>query len=116
MRLLQCRQLNSDYRPFRSAIFAEWMDPNTKIWGWCDMDVMLGNFERAFPWDVAENFDIIVPHPFGLQPEGSVLLYMPGHLTFFRRSAEFTAKFLDFPSFRNLDTWLQMSLDWAPGE
>jgi hypothetical protein len=80
------------------------------------MDVMFGNFERAFPWDVAENFDIIVPQPYGLHPDDGILLYMPGHLTFFRRSADFTAKFLEFPFFRNLCTWLHGSFNWAPGE
>ena len=92
------------------------MSPNTKIWGWCDMDVMFGNFERSFPWDVAQDFDIIVPHPYALYPEDAVLLYMRGHLTFFRRSPELTAKFLEFPAFKNLESWLELSFDRGPGE
>jgi hypothetical protein len=93
------------------------MDPNTKIWGWCDLDVMLGNFERAFPWDVAENFDIIIPGPSGVYPEDNLLLFMPGHLGFFRNSAQFTAQFLEFPNFRNLDAFLHLPwIDSAAGE
>jgi hypothetical protein len=93
------------------------MDPNTKIWGWCDMDVMFGNFTRAFPWDVMENFDIMVAHTFPVHPTDRVLLYLPGHLTFFRNSAQVTTGFLAFPNFQNLNAFLHDPwFGWAAGE
>jgi|SRR5882762_8424566 len=94
------------------------MDPSTKIWGWCDMDTMMGNFERAFPWDVAEDFDILIPGQSEVgEAHDHLLLFMPGHLAFFRNSAQFTAQFLEFPNFRNLQAFLHLPwVDAAAGE
>lgn len=78
---------------------------------------MLGNFERAFPWDVAENFDIIVPGQSGVHADDKVLLFTPGHLGFFRNSAQFTAQFLEFPNFHNISAFLHLPwIDSGAGE
>lgn len=78
---------------------------------------MLGNFERAFPWDIAEDFDIIVPGPSGIFPQDDLLLIMPGHLAFFRNSPAFTEKFLEFPNFKNIEAFLHLPwIDSAAGK
>lgn len=81
------------------------------------MDVMFGNFERAFPWDVAESFDMVIPGPSGIIPQDDLMLIIPGHLAFFRNSAQFTVQFLEFPNFRSLDAFLHLPwIDSAAGE
>jgi hypothetical protein len=79
---------------------------------------MMGNFERTFPWAVAENFDILIPGQSEVGgPHDHLLLFMPGHLAFFRNSAQFTVQFLEFPNFRNLDAFLNLPwVDTAAGE
>ncbi|KAL0958355.1 hypothetical protein HGRIS_000497 [Hohenbuehelia grisea] len=101
--------VNSFFRPFRPAVFAKWIHPDTKIWGWCDMDTILGNVERNLPWDVIEDFDIIFP----TSPHDghSVLLFTPGHLAFFRNSAKVTTEFMKFPNVMTMDNFF--NLPWV---
>jgi hypothetical protein len=50
------------------------------------------SFERAFPWDVAYDFDVLLA---GWPTNWSdILLYMPGHLTVFRNDPHVAAEFL----------------------
>ncbi|KAF9515859.1 hypothetical protein BS47DRAFT_1341465 [Hydnum rufescens UP504] len=100
--------VNSFFRPFRSTVFAKWVNPDTPIWGWCDMDTMLGNFERNFPWDVAKDFDILAP---SLPIHGdNILLFTPGHLAFFRNSPDVVDQFMTFPNLVNADAFA--TLPW----
>ncbi|KAF9528932.1 hypothetical protein CPB83DRAFT_893901 [Crepidotus variabilis] len=98
--------VNSYYRPFRAAIFKEWINPGTKIWGWCDLDTMLGNFDRAFPWDIAEDYDLVVPG--GPINGDDILLYLPGHLMFFKHSTFVLEEFMTFPNFKTVDAFLNL--------
>ena len=78
---------------------------------------MFSNFDREFPWDVAESFDMVIPGPFGIIPQDDLMLIIPGHLAFFRNSAQFTTQFLEFPNFQSLDVFLYLLwIDSAAGE
>ncbi|KAI0261005.1 hypothetical protein BC834DRAFT_492851 [Gloeopeniophorella convolvens] len=73
------------------------------------MDLVFGSFERAFPWDIAYNFDMLIAY-YPSPDADDVLLYMKGHLSFFRHSPEVTRQFLTFPNFRTQHTFL--TLPW----
>ncbi|KAJ8521549.1 hypothetical protein ONZ45_g1758 [Pleurotus djamor] len=104
----QIDYVNSHFRPFRSAIFDQWINPRTEIWGWCDMDTFMGDFERNFPWDIARDYDFLFPAPpsYG----DNMLLYFPGHLAFFRNSPRVVQEFFRFPNFQSIDAF--MDLPW----
>ena len=80
------------------------------------MDTFLGNFERNFPWDEADKYDILFPS--NPMDSDDVLLYIPGHLAFFKNSEHLTLEFMKFPQVRTLDGFLQQQ--WmdsgAPGK
>lgn len=80
------------------------------------MDTILGSFERNFPWDEAEKYDILFPS--NIIDHDHNLVYVPGHLAFFRNSEHLTAEFMKFPGVASLDGFLQQT--WmdsgAPGE
>ncbi|KAF8333036.1 uncharacterized protein EI90DRAFT_3153808 [Cantharellus anzutake] len=101
--------VNSHFRPFRSAVFRKWLNPGTPTWGWCDMDTMFGNFERNFPFDVSSQFDVLIPG----QPahDEQVLLFHPGHLTFFRHSERVIDEYMKYPRLKDLKTWLRIGED-----
>ncbi|KAJ7593636.1 hypothetical protein C8J56DRAFT_1043438 [Mycena floridula] len=96
-------RVNSHYRPFRPAVFKKFIHPDTKLWGWCDLDVMFGNFDRAFPWDVSDQFDVYVSGWHAMQ---ELLLFMPGHLMVFRHSHVITDEFMRLPNLLNVDAFL----------
>ncbi|KAH8119132.1 hypothetical protein DFH11DRAFT_1686098 [Phellopilus nigrolimitatus] len=98
---------NSNFRLMRNGIFLRWIDPSTTIWGWCDVDTFWGNFTRAFPWDIAHDFDVLAP---ASQPEFSSqpLLFTRGHMAFFRHSPEVLDKFHSFPKFSSLTAYLTL--------
>lgn len=99
-------QCNSYFRPYRAAIFARWLHPATPLWGWCDMDTFLGSFARAFPWDAAPHFDVLVPAlP---TDDAEVLLFLPGHLAFFRHAPHVTDAFMRFPNVRTYRNFLDL--------
>ncbi|KAF8333019.1 uncharacterized protein EI90DRAFT_3052702 [Cantharellus anzutake] len=96
-------RVSSHFRPFRAAIFHDYIHPDTPIWGWGDLDTMWGNFERNFPWDLAPQFDIIVASAQHYLDE--ILLYLPGHLCFFRHSQSVVDEFLKYPALRSLEAF-----------
>lgn len=102
-------QVNSYFRPFRAAVFAKWINPETHIWGWCDMDTILGSFERNFPWDIAPKFDFLFPGP----PIDSddILLFFPGHMAFFKNQERVVNAFMDFPNVKTYESY--MELPWV---
>ncbi|KAI5123080.1 hypothetical protein M0805_000514 [Coniferiporia weirii] len=95
---------HSFFRLFRNGIFKPWIDPATTIWGWCDLDTFWGNFTRAFPWDVAHDFDVLVA---ASQPDFSNnrALFTRGHMTFIRHSTEVMEKFFTFPKFTSFSSY-----------
>ncbi|KIP02588.1 hypothetical protein PHLGIDRAFT_287083 [Phlebiopsis gigantea 11061_1 CR5-6] len=97
-------RVHAYFRPFRHEIFRRWLHPATPIWGVCDMDVVLGNFERNFPWDEALQYDIVFPS--SPMDHEDVLVYIPGHLAFFANSHHLTEEFMTFPGVRTLDGFL----------
>ncbi|KAF8320046.1 hypothetical protein DL93DRAFT_2153074 [Clavulina sp. PMI_390] len=105
--------LNSFFRPFRAGVFAKWLDPRTPIWGWCDMDLMLGNFGRVFPWDMIGQFDLIIPaFPADLD---RVMVFMSGHLMFFKHEERVMNEFFHFPHLQTIELFLQTDKDWIDG-
>lgn len=80
------------------------------------MDIMLGNFERNFPWDEADKYDILFPS--SPMDGEDVLLYVPGHLAFFANSRHLTDQFMAFPGVSSLagfltEPWMDSG---APGK
>ncbi|KAI0031294.1 hypothetical protein K488DRAFT_71506 [Vararia minispora EC-137] len=97
---------NSSYRPFRAEIFKKWMRDDVKLWGWCDLDIMLGNFDRTFPWDLADDFDVFVA---GAPTEmDKVHLFMPGHMTVFRHAPDVAGAFFDLEEIASVNNYLDM--------
>ncbi|KAI0033850.1 hypothetical protein K488DRAFT_84587 [Vararia minispora EC-137] len=100
----QTDRVNSFYRPFRAEVFKKYMLPEVKFWAWGDLDVILGSFERVFPWDVADQFDVILA---GWPTNwDNILLYMPGHMTAFRNSPAVAAQFLATPALATFDAFV----------
>ncbi|KAF8312889.1 uncharacterized protein EI90DRAFT_3092675 [Cantharellus anzutake] len=83
-------RVSSHFRPFRAAIFHDYIHPDTPIWGWV-------------PWDLAPQFDIIVASAQSYLDE--ILLYLPGHLCFFRHSQSIVDEFLKYPALRSLEAF-----------
>ncbi|KAJ6453253.1 hypothetical protein C8R47DRAFT_997775 [Mycena vitilis] len=106
---------NSYYRMFRAGVFAKWIRPETTIWGWCDVDIYWGSFERIFPWDVAADFDILAP---ASTPNlgSKQLLFTRGHMAFFRHSPDMQARLHAYPKFVSLGAFLTSSIDDAAEE
>ncbi|TDL25815.1 hypothetical protein BD410DRAFT_784841 [Rickenella mellea] len=95
----------SFFRILRSGIFERWIDPDTTIWGWCDLDVYWGNFERTFPWDIASEFDIIAIKS---QPDfrPQQMLFARGHMAFFRHTPAVLDMLHSYPAFISLGHFL----------
>ena len=55
------------------------------------------------PWDVAPNFDLIVSSSQSFLDEN--LLYLPGHLCFFRHSQSVVDEFLKYPALKSLEAF-----------
>ncbi|VDB89131.1 unnamed protein product [Peniophora sp. CBMAI 1063] len=91
VRRLPADRVNSFYRPFRAEVFEKYMLSGVDLWAWADLDVILGNLDRVFPWDLAPSFDVMLA---GWPTNWStLLLYMPGHFTAFRRSPDVARAF-----------------------
>ncbi|KAL5507443.1 hypothetical protein ACEPAH_6899 [Sanghuangporus vaninii] len=98
---------NTYFRLLRIGVFRSFIDSATTIWGWCDADEYWGNFTRTFPWDVAHDFDILVPSP---QPDfaNHRMLYMRGHMTFIRNSPDVLDRLHSFPKFSSLSAYMSL--------
>jgi hypothetical protein len=100
------------------------LDTDILFQAWGDLDVVLGkwvpavsfifhvsdaipslpSFERIFPWDVADQFDVLLA---GWPTNwDNILLYMPGHLTVFRNSPDVAAQFLDTPGLATYNAFI----------
>jgi hypothetical protein len=71
------------------------------------VDTILGSFERNFPWDVAEEYDILTSAPSAERLE-QILLYMVGHMSFLKTAPHVVGQFLLYPAFMNMKAFL----DW----
>ncbi|KAJ8523019.1 hypothetical protein ONZ45_g500 [Pleurotus djamor] len=106
-------RVNSYFRPFRAAVFKKWIHPETPIWGWCDMDNILGSFERNFPWELAPSYDIVFPAP-PIDYGEEMLLFMPGHLAFFKHASYVVDEFMQFPNVKDMKGF--MDLPWVSSD
>ena len=89
------------------------------MWGVCDMDTFFGSFERNFPWDEAEKYDMVFPSgPSDNGDQLGNLLYIPGHLGFYRVSEHLVDEFMRFPQVATYDAFFAQN--WmdsgAPGK
>ena len=69
------------------------------------------------PWDVADQFDLIIPA--ATADFDQVMLFMRGHLMFFRHDKRVTNEFFNFPALRSLQSFLDTPNHWidvAAGE
>ena len=63
-------------------------------------------FFPAVPWDVAEDYDLIVPG--GPINGDDVLLYLPGHLMFFKHAKSVVDEFMNFPNLKTMHAFLNL--------
>ncbi|ODN80081.1 hypothetical protein L198_07891 [Cryptococcus wingfieldii CBS 7118] len=101
----------SVYPILRGWVFRKYLNPRTRWWGYCDSDIFVGDFSRTFPYDLAldDTFDVLMP----TEPSdngGGRLIFMRGHMTFFRNSETTEDRLLSFPHFKSFDTWDNMPL------
>lgn len=69
-------QISSFYRIFRGPIFSRFFLSQTRYWGWCDADTIMGSFERTFPWDTAREMDMDVIQPTHTENGPEILVYL----------------------------------------
>ncbi|KZV70271.1 hypothetical protein PENSPDRAFT_685649 [Peniophora sp. CONT] len=100
-------RVNSMYRPFRAAVFKKFLHPDLKLWGWCDLDMIFGSFERMFPWDIVHDFDVVFSGwpTHGNQPQH---IFVPGHLAVFRNSPDVAAAFLQAHFLASYDDFVDL--------
>ncbi|WVQ81664.1 hypothetical protein IAT38_003789 [Cryptococcus sp. DSM 104549] len=106
------------YPTLRGWVFRKYMNPRTAYWGYCDMDIFLGDLSQNFPYDLAaqNDYDVFIP----TEPSemgGNRLLFMRGHLTFFRNSKVTENRLLRYEYFRSFEAWDEMTrLSMSVGE
>lgn len=71
------------------------------------MDTIIGSFERNFPWDIADEYDILTTASSAERLE-QILLYMVGHMSFLKAAPHVVGQFLLYPAFMSLRAFL----DW----
>ncbi|EJT98894.1 hypothetical protein DACRYDRAFT_110231 [Dacryopinax primogenitus] len=91
---------HSFFRLWRGYVFRHHLNPGARWWGWADPDTFLGNFDTQFPWD-AEAFDVFVP------ASPHTLLYLRGHLCFFRTGTNVEDKLNSYPNLISPDAYLE---------
>ncbi|KAF9031525.1 hypothetical protein BDZ89DRAFT_1063922 [Hymenopellis radicata] len=96
---------NGFFRPFRASIFSAWIDPSTPIWGASDVDEMWGRCARCLPWDIAPQFDVLVPTAPSWADD--ILVFTPGHMMFYRHSDDVVRELMNMPHVRDMDSFMQ---------
>ncbi|KZO99777.1 hypothetical protein CALVIDRAFT_553196 [Calocera viscosa TUFC12733] len=91
---------HSFFRLWRGYVFREHINPDARWWGWADPDTFLGNFQTQFPWD-ADNFDVFIP------ASPHTLLYLRGHLCFFRMGTPVEDKLNGYPNLISPSAYLE---------
>ncbi|KAI5449625.1 hypothetical protein NCC49_004177 [Naganishia albida] len=81
----------------RGEVFKAYTHPGAEWWGWCDFDTVMGSFKRKFPWDIAKDYDVLLPAH--RNTDTKRLLFMRGHLTFFRNTPQASEKITGHPDF-----------------
>jgi len=91
----------------RGQVFKSFIHPGVEWWGWCDFDTVIGSLKRKFPWDIiADDYDVILPVHRNTDPQR--LMFMRGHLTFFRNTQRSADKITGHPDFKTKEGWLNM--------
>ncbi|KIY69233.1 hypothetical protein CYLTODRAFT_420947 [Cylindrobasidium torrendii FP15055 ss-10] len=98
--------ISSFYRIFRGPIFSRFFLSQTRYWGWCDADTIMGSFERTFPWDIAREMDLDVIQPSHTENGPEILVYLRGHLTVFKNDKKTQTKLLQYPIYKDIDSFL----------
>ncbi|WVQ81623.1 hypothetical protein IAT38_003747 [Cryptococcus sp. DSM 104549] len=99
----------SVYPTLRGWVFKKYMNRRTAYWGFCDMDIFLGDLSQNFPYDLAAQndydvFSVTEPSENG----GNRLLFMRGHMTFFRNSQVTEDRLLGYEYYRSFQAWDEM--------
>ncbi|RXK35031.1 hypothetical protein M231_07709 [Tremella mesenterica] len=94
------------YPILRGWVFQKYISPSTVWWGFCDVDIFLGDFARTFPYDLSEEYEILIPTD-QLGP-GPQLIFMRGHMTFLKNSKEVEGKMMEYGYFKSYEKWNDM--------
>ncbi|VDB89103.1 unnamed protein product [Peniophora sp. CBMAI 1063] len=100
-------RVNSMYRPFRAEIFKQFLHPDLKLWGWCDLDQIFGSFARMFPWDLAPSYDVLFAS-WPVHGYTSQHLFVPGHFAVFRRAPDVAAAFLQVHFLKSYEAFVRL--------
>ncbi|KAL7411372.1 hypothetical protein BDY24DRAFT_396554 [Mrakia frigida] len=92
------------FRFLRGLVFDRFVDNKIKWFGWAGHEVLLGSVYRQFPWDIAPNFDVVVPAVVAVSQDTPVAL--SPHLGFFQHRPSTEARLLDLPGLRSVDDFL----------
>ncbi|KAK4686081.1 hypothetical protein P7C73_g4050, partial [Tremellales sp. Uapishka_1] len=115
-------QAPQSYFPIlRGWIFKQHINPKAYFWGWCDLDTIMGDFQRTFPYDLAsDNYDLLMPSEpsdgGGLLPDksdetgGDRLIFMRGHLIFVRNRSSTERKLLDYYLLSSYENWQESEI------
>ncbi|WWD21443.1 hypothetical protein CI109_105928 [Kwoniella shandongensis] len=103
------KNIQAVYPILRGWVFKEYIKPETAYWGYCDLDIFIGDISQTFPYDLARNgYDVIAPTEPSEEKGGDRLIFMRGHMTFFRNSPETLDRFMRYEYFQNFDAWDEM--------
>ncbi|OWZ62894.1 hypothetical protein AYX14_04222 [Cryptococcus neoformans] len=97
------------YPILRGWVFKKYINPKSVWWGYCDMDTFIGDLTQTFPYDLAQDdYDVLIPtHP--IEPAGGPeLLFMRGHMTFFRNRRETEDRLMTYSHFKDFTHWDEM--------
>ncbi|KAG8861922.1 hypothetical protein FRB96_002365 [Tulasnella sp. 330] len=86
------------FRLWRGYVFRHFMHPSVEWWGWADPDTFMGNFRSQFPWAATE-YDVLIP----AMPDP--LLYLRGHLCFFRMGPITETKMNQYGNLANVNAY-----------
>ncbi|WVR04590.1 hypothetical protein IAU60_001598 [Kwoniella sp. DSM 27419] len=94
------------YPILRGWVFKKYIRPETAFWGYADFDTFLGDFSRTFPYDLLkeESYDVLIPTEPHDGPSQQ-LVFMRGHLTFFRNTPDTEQKLLRYEGFKSFRDW-----------
>ncbi|EIN04730.1 hypothetical protein PUNSTDRAFT_146369 [Punctularia strigosozonata HHB-11173 SS5] len=100
------------YRIWRGYIFRDFLHSETQWWGWADVDTFMGSFQSQFPWDVASDYDVIIP------AHTDSMLYLRGHLGFIQTRAETEFRMNLYDNMRSMDGFIHRHKDayWCAEE
>ncbi|KAK8847353.1 hypothetical protein IAR55_005210 [Kwoniella newhampshirensis] len=90
------KNIQAVYPILRGWVFKEYIKPETAYWGYCDLDIFIGDISQTSPTEPSE------------EKGGDRLIFMRGHMAFFRNSPVTLDRLMRYEYFQNFDAWDEM--------